>query len=153
MLFCCYLFFFSSRRRHTRCALVTGVQTCALPISPTPDDTSGYAIGSILTEGNARGGTTSTIELDLAASDDDNTYKGCRLLLLADPDIQAKTGEVRAILNARQALIEAVQEVMTSSATAQVDHTAQNIGTFLSLTTRSEEHTSEIQSLMTNSYA
>src|SRR3546814_7802480 len=27
------LFFFSSRRRHTRCALVTGVQTCALPIS------------------------------------------------------------------------------------------------------------------------
>src|SRR3546814_4833610 len=28
-----YYFFFSSRRRHTRCALVTGVQTCALPIS------------------------------------------------------------------------------------------------------------------------
>src|SRR3546814_17819991 len=27
-------FCFSSRRRHTRCALVTGVQTCALPISP-----------------------------------------------------------------------------------------------------------------------
>src|SRR3546814_8250947 len=26
-------FFCSSRRRHTRCALVTGVQTCALPIS------------------------------------------------------------------------------------------------------------------------
>src|SRR3546814_8707383 len=26
------IFFFSSRRRHTRCALVTGVQTCALPI-------------------------------------------------------------------------------------------------------------------------
>src|SRR3546814_8981396 len=34
-----YLFFFcSSRRRHTRCALVTGVQTCALPISYAPDD-------------------------------------------------------------------------------------------------------------------
>src|SRR3546814_19396662 len=31
MLLC----FFSSRRRHTRCALVTGVQTCALPISGT----------------------------------------------------------------------------------------------------------------------
>src|SRR3546814_695980 len=31
-------FFFSSRRRHTRCALVTGVQTCALPIyKPTLD--------------------------------------------------------------------------------------------------------------------
>src|SRR3546814_5511755 len=35
MFFFYYLyfsFFFSSRRRHTRCALVTGVQTCALPI-------------------------------------------------------------------------------------------------------------------------
>src|SRR3546814_13126632 len=39
MLYCCLSFiefldgfFFSSRRRHTRCALVTGVQTCALPI-------------------------------------------------------------------------------------------------------------------------
>src|SRR3546814_6340727 len=31
-VFICF-FFFSSRRRHTRCALVTGVQTCALPIS------------------------------------------------------------------------------------------------------------------------
>src|SRR3546814_4097719 len=29
-----FVFFFSSRRRHTRCALVTGVQTCALPICP-----------------------------------------------------------------------------------------------------------------------
>src|SRR3546814_1175576 len=28
-----FVFFCSSRRRHTRCALVTGVQTCALPIS------------------------------------------------------------------------------------------------------------------------
>src|SRR3546814_199339 len=28
----CLCFFVSSRRRHTRCALVTGVQTCALPI-------------------------------------------------------------------------------------------------------------------------
>src|SRR3546814_10676891 len=39
---CCFVFFFSSRRRHTSCALVTGVQTCALPIllssePPSPD--------------------------------------------------------------------------------------------------------------------
>src|SRR3546814_3853080 len=31
-------FFFSSRRRHTRCALVTGVQTCALPISTVAEN-------------------------------------------------------------------------------------------------------------------
>src|SRR3546814_9852213 len=34
-MICRSYFFFSSRRRHTRCALVTGVQTCALPISST----------------------------------------------------------------------------------------------------------------------
>src|SRR3546814_2241469 len=34
---CVVLFFFSSRRRHTRCALVTGVQTCALPIYRLPE--------------------------------------------------------------------------------------------------------------------
>src|SRR3546814_20144881 len=33
LLYYVLCFFFSSRRRHTRCALVTGVQTCALPIS------------------------------------------------------------------------------------------------------------------------
>src|SRR3546814_19459827 len=32
----CERSFFSSSRRHTRCALVTGVQTCALPISGRP---------------------------------------------------------------------------------------------------------------------
>src|SRR3546814_5010737 len=32
MCCCVCIFFFSSRRRHTICALVTGVQTCALPI-------------------------------------------------------------------------------------------------------------------------
>src|SRR3546814_8394077 len=35
---CVFLFFFSSRRRHTRCALVTGVQTCALPIWEAGDE-------------------------------------------------------------------------------------------------------------------
>src|SRR3546814_1281009 len=40
---CGFDFFFSSRRRHTRCSLVTGVQTCALPI---------YRTFSVLREAN-----------------------------------------------------------------------------------------------------
>src|SRR3546814_7681312 len=36
VFYVCFVFFCSSRRRHTRCALVTGVQTCALPISELP---------------------------------------------------------------------------------------------------------------------
>src|SRR3546814_4126979 len=38
-------FFFSSRRRHTRCALVTGVQTCALPIYREAQDWLGEKAG------------------------------------------------------------------------------------------------------------
>src|SRR3546814_7178180 len=34
-MYCGLLFFCSSRRRHTRCALCDGVQTCSLPISST----------------------------------------------------------------------------------------------------------------------
>src|SRR3546814_7451935 len=46
-----FWFFFSSRRRHTRCALVTGVQTCALPISSNRksfgDDVPAFDDGSL----------------------------------------------------------------------------------------------------------
>src|SRR3546814_9921350 len=39
-----FFLFFSSRRRHTRCALVTGVQTCALPI---------YGLNGLASRGSA----------------------------------------------------------------------------------------------------
>src|SRR3546814_1986991 len=43
-----WYFFFSSRRRHTSCALVTGVQTCALPICHLIDEERrhGHAAGA-----------------------------------------------------------------------------------------------------------
>src|SRR3546814_4553585 len=41
-MYCCL--FFSSRRRHTRCALVNGVHTCALPISPRRGGTTVYLV-------------------------------------------------------------------------------------------------------------
>src|SRR3546814_1815307 len=43
----CFLFF-SSRRRHTRCALVTGVQTCALPISAPSFHCTASGTGRVL---------------------------------------------------------------------------------------------------------
>src|SRR3546814_3228663 len=47
---CVYIvFFFSSRRRHTRCALVTGVQTCALPIFLELNDDT-HIVASITSE-------------------------------------------------------------------------------------------------------
>src|SRR3546814_7682568 len=46
-MFCVCLFFFSSRIRHTRCALVTGVQTCALPICEGHGDRPPRAQGRV----------------------------------------------------------------------------------------------------------
>src|SRR3546814_3631661 len=44
-----FIFFFSSKRRHTSCALVTGVQTCALPISIMgPNGAGKSTLGNIL---------------------------------------------------------------------------------------------------------
>src|SRR3546814_7196342 len=49
--FLSFCFFFSSRSRHTRCALVTGVQTCALPIlDPASTATMAYVIGQLRAE-------------------------------------------------------------------------------------------------------
>src|SRR3546814_5987518 len=52
------IYFISSRRRHTRCALVTGVQTCALPIFtpivPEPDKRAAVVQG-VIEKSNVRG--------------------------------------------------------------------------------------------------
>src|SRR3546814_4124905 len=64
-LFC--FFFFSSRRRHTRCALVTGVQTCALPIF-SPDELSSILFSVLLYDSFDSGGIFDlprTSEVDL----------------------------------------------------------------------------------------
>src|SRR3546814_5440385 len=54
-------FFFSSRRRHTRCALVTGVQTCALPILPIGGTAIGTGINADPSFGKAMAKTLSTL--------------------------------------------------------------------------------------------
>src|SRR3546814_20875075 len=49
------LFFFSSRSRHTRCALVTGVQTCALPICIAQPGSKAHPAPSLLQRLRATG--------------------------------------------------------------------------------------------------
>src|SRR3546814_5628249 len=48
---CLCFFFFSSRRRHTICALVTGVQTCALPIYLVPTILAGVTVEEMAAQG------------------------------------------------------------------------------------------------------
>src|SRR3546814_3375474 len=72
------LFIFSSRRRHTSCALVTGVQTCALPIFNAirvivPHATSvleRYEVHAVT------GGTDAQAEVSVLLSEDGRTVRG-----------------------------------------------------------------------------
>src|SRR3546814_11553342 len=64
---CFVVFFFSSRRRHTRCALVTGVQTCALPISYTPSSTY-YGPDSFTYTATNAGGTSAPATVSLTVA-------------------------------------------------------------------------------------
>src|SRR3546814_1671194 len=93
-------FFFSSRRRHTRCALVTGVQTCALPIYPV------------------------------------RSQRG--------PGPLSSTGSKRCKIVERQGLRCAVGSAGGGGVSTRLCHQCFR---------RSEEHTSELQSLMRISYA
>src|SRR3546814_1009124 len=69
---CC---FFSRRRRHTRCALVTGVQTCALPIS---NDVRLYLNGMLLhiKSGALRAVGGSSVSMGIAMKDVDGLPAG-----------------------------------------------------------------------------
>src|SRR3546814_9696002 len=91
-VFCVYVFFFSSRRRHTRCALVTGVQTCALPIYATQPVSRGALTTSVsatgklapvnqVTVGSQLSGLVTQVMVDV----NDRVAKG-QALALIDPE-------------------------------------------------------------------
>src|SRR3546814_5430725 len=112
--------FFSSRRRHTRCALVTGVQTCALPIFVILDGFKHVARliqqGFALVDQHAGGG-------DLLAAFAVHASALTSPLSIWNP-ARASSSQRACCLSSRVPLVA-----------------------------RSEEHTSELQSLMPISYA
>src|SRR3546814_7902169 len=128
------MFFFSSRRRHTRCALVTGVQTCALPIS-----IGKHAARAEAVERHDRGvvdpaGSTliGARRIDEAIGDHPDASAERRVDRLLDM-IGARRGEQQR-LGMRAPAIDGPLHQQVSNR-------------------RSEEHTSELQSLMRSSYA
>src|SRR3546814_3596067 len=135
--FCC---FFSSRRRHTSCALVTGVQTCALPIclfAPWP-----AAAGR---------------DADAAGRGADATCAGAG----ADAPVPPSPMSL-AMMRATSALTGADTFVAAASGRADAAPALLPASRPRALTAviaksvsprRSEEHTSELQSLQRISYA
>src|SRR3546814_3449435 len=128
MLYC----FFSSRRRHTSCALATGVQTCALPIFADADDgcqavaDRGFGLGAHLFAGFMLVGAA------LAVADDDEPR--ARFL-------QHRRGDAAGM----RALVRRVA-ILCADGQRPCPRNRP-------LDERSEEHTSELQSLMRISYA
>src|SRR3546814_7174840 len=120
-------FFLSSRRRHTRCALVTGVQTCALPIS------ADLGLVAHAAEAHAH-------EVAAGRPRDRLAERG-----LADAR-RADEAEDRA-LHLLHALLHG--EVFEDALLHLLEAVVIGIENLL----RSEAHTSELQSLMRNSYA
>src|SRR3546814_1662007 len=126
------VFFFSSRRRHTRCALVTGVQTCALPISkflatgPTADELQRTAASTL-------GGTIAGLESVGGF--------GGKAVTLAEGALYSNDPAYYKVELER--LAKATPEQVKAAANKWLSRPA----------FRSEEHTSELQSLMRISYA
>src|SRR3546814_10918564 len=121
-------FFFSSRRRHTRCALVTGVQTCALPISLALSWLAGVGeCGSLV---NGAGGRDTKEMMRIRTRSD-----------IADAVFRGKGDWCRRRRCSRTGTVQECWQDRHPS------------GDRRRSSTRSEEHTSELQSLMRISYA
>src|SRR3546814_5319858 len=143
MLVCIVFFLFSSRRRHTRCALVTGVQTCALPIyAGTPDDPLVIRIeteaATVLMYPNPFSSLIN-IEGEIHGGDATQTSN-------TSHRVQLKVYDVTGGL-----VLERLPERVTGNR-FHITWNGRNAGG-QSCRPRSEEHTSELQSLMRISYA
>src|SRR3546814_2844819 len=158
MLYIVCCFFFSSRRRHTSCALVTGVQTCALPIwSPPLRKRGRTGKGDADLTQAARAERRSVLTAGLAAQLGE-CRKRPRLLLaehaLFDQNAVGVGVARKRVECQRQRLYRRLAQVGAIAFQRQyVAIGAVDLDFFLRLRHRSEEHTSELQSLMRISYA
>src|SRR3546814_1584589 len=133
-----FCFFFSSRRRHTRCALVTGVQTCALPIFVV-----GY-VGAL--PGLAVPAYKAAARIERLAGQ----ITRCTVAHNA-PVGRPGPRPVQRLADAGGTAVVAASHLVAVRSPASGVQPATADGR--AIVARSEEHTSELQALMRNSYA
>src|SRR3546814_8726601 len=148
------LFFFSSRRRHTRCKLGTGVQTCARPISRHPD-------GVVMMAG------TRPFTFDYSFDDgaDERRKAAEQAARRAAAEATTNRPPTFSLEELEQARAEGHalgrQEGMADAMAGIEQQVARTLDSMFSRlpkvfqeqAARSEEHTSELQSLMRITYA
>src|SRR3546814_9116142 len=132
----CFLlfFFFSSRRRHTRCALVTGVQTCALPIYKILQLRAREQIAAY----RARMDRQASLPKKLQALAEIRTDEGYMA------EVSKANGGYLLVEN--HCPVCAAAAACTGLCNMELEVFRKSLG-------RSEEHTSELQSLMRISYS
>src|SRR3546814_5481866 len=137
------LFFFSSRRRHTSCALVTGVQTCAPPILR-----DGKII--VLADADSDGLHIATLLAALFLRHFPALVDGGHIFVAMPPLFRVDVGK-----QVFYALDEEEKRLLLDRIEREKIKGQVNVTRFKGLgeMNRSEEHTSELQSLMRNSYA
>src|SRR3546814_9273822 len=144
-------FLFSSRRRHTRCALVTGVQTCALPISSgAPPLFVVSDISKLRVYVNVPQRYVPSIRIGTKADMAVPEYPGRTFTATVEASSQAvdaASGTTRM-----QLVVDNSDGLLLTGAYASVKLRLPEPETALSIP-RSEEPTSELQSLMRISYA
>src|SRR3546814_10539258 len=143
------MFFFSSRRRHTRCALVTGVQTCALPISPMR---AFFRPGRRAPMHASAVGKAMLAEIDDAVLTEVLHQKGMpRFTEKTIVDPAALRCELARIRERGWAVDDEEHTVGMRCVAATIHNEHGEV--IAGVSVRSEEHTSELQSLMSISYA
>src|SRR3546814_10081600 len=138
-----FYFFFSSRRRHTRCALVTGVQTCALPISDQCKRDGDQA------EDRLPDGFKGQVQ----GNKDDNKHnrRNEHQCLLPSDQVLVLSApfQVIPLRHAGHCMADLLNGFLYGAAKVAVAHVEKHRSAKHGIVrTRSEEHTSELQSLM-----
>src|SRR3546814_10394989 len=142
-----YSFFFSSRRRHTRCALVTGVQTCALPISCPVSATTSFAARSTPRASRIVASAGRSTARSGRSKERGMSRRRAALQREVLPDARFGDTVVTQFMNSMMyAGKKSTAEGMVYGSFDQMPKTA-------GADPRSEEHTSELQSLMRTPYA
>src|SRR3546814_4130933 len=150
-------FFFSGRRRHTRCALVTGVQTCALPIYIGPRQKAERPAPVETPAADAE--AEAPAKADPGDAADGKTIppaiRGRWALKAADCAARRGTDLTALTIDATNLRFfeshgELARVRESDAGSIVADYTFRGEGEEWD---RSEEHTSDLQSLMRNSYA
>src|SRR3546814_8406734 len=146
--------FFSSRRRHTRCALVTGVQTCALPICQGCGDRLEGAGLRRTRQGRDQGDQFVVLRATRRSLQDRRIGQAVPDQPFRHPDQGVPLPLPSPVRPGELAMVQDPHDLVPGQLWPEpLEQLLQLVAVLREASAKSEEHTSELQSLMRISYA